>query len=523
MERISKKEIIVFCALLVLMPLFVGSLFFVTPWIGDINVIDEGQLAAWANHMLLGEYMYKDIYITYGPFYVYPLYLIFKLFGPEVFYLRLFYSGVGAMFGVAAVVLFVQQFNLKRIVLYPLVALLFLVPGASIRQGVIFFTLWVLIKSRNNSLAFSLFAGVSVAITFLITPEAGVITGLVAGVVYVGRLLIDEDIYSAVKAVFLFLLGVFSVGVLFAAWAVSEGWFYSYVSVTQDILSSFSGMNVPNGKGFPNPLSTIFSEISFSWAKYLLSKDMLLYYQFLLFVISFLYIFVRFISRKLNNHDYYLFLVTITGYIYYYSLVGRSGNFFLALTPTLIILAYFANSILNSQSKNSITKYVQAGLLILISLVILRILNIFTPSLPNAQNLLRQFDTHNRIERVGPMVLSSDQSSYMSEVIEYVHVNTNESDSIFFLSNEPIFYLLTNRKNLTRYDLPYIAHTRAKRYELLQDFKLDPPKLVIYDILSWPVDEVDNKVRLPELMLYIKNNYKKKSIYNGRIEVYTKE
>lgn len=520
MEKFSKKEKILIVLTIVFVPLLLGSLFFVTPWYGDINVIDEGQMGAWANHMLHGKLMYKDIYITYGPFYVYPIYAIFKIVGPEAFYIRLFYGSVGTSFGIAGLLLFISRFSLKKIIFYPLIALLIFIPGAGIRQGAIYLFLWLILEHSKRKLFFDFLSGIVLACSFLITPEAGIIGGIIVILLYGKRLIFDKNLKNVFLSLLFFTTGLIVLSSLFAVWASSEGWLGSYINTTRDVLQSFSGSNLPNGKGFPNPLDFfIENSPSIGWIKYLVSKDMLLYYQFLLFIISFLYLVTRKLLAVFDKRDYLLFLVTMTGFIHYYSLVGRTGNFFLALTPTIIILAYFAEKLWPTVKRNGASA--QLGLLILIVLVIARIFYIFIPSLQNLKGLIAQFERKHYVERLGSVAVSYDQEVYFRLIQNYVERNTASNDYVYFLSNEPIMYLLVDRVNPSRYDLSYIAHTLEKRYELLNSLKLNSPKLIFYDTVSWPVDEVSNKKRLPEIIAFINTYYAKTYIGNGRIEVYT--
>lgn len=87
MDKFKVKRINIFFEIIffAILGFFIGSAETLSPFYGNINVIDEGQFAAWANFMLHGKLMFKDMYIVYGPLYVYPLYLLFKFFSPSFF------------------------------------------------------------------------------------------------------------------------------------------------------------------------------------------------------------------------------------------------------------------------------------------------------------------------------------------------------------------------------------------------------------------------------------------------------
>src|SRR3989344_2652336 len=116
-----------------------------SPFYGDVNVIDEGQFAAWANHMLHGKFLFKDIYVTYGPLYVYPLYLLSKIFGPSMFLVRA-YITIGALVGIYAVNEILKQFKIEKLLRYLTLVLFALLPIMQLRQAVGYIILLFLFK-----------------------------------------------------------------------------------------------------------------------------------------------------------------------------------------------------------------------------------------------------------------------------------------------------------------------------------------------------------------------------------------
>jgi hypothetical protein len=71
-----------------------------------------------------------------------------------------------------------------------------------------------------------------------------------------------------------------------------------------------------------------------------------------------------------------------------------------------------------------------------------------------------------------------------------------------------MMYLLVNRSNPTRYDLPFIANTLEKRLEVLSSLERTRPKYIFENTLAWAVDGVDNRTRLPEVYAFIKQHYR---------------
>ena len=82
-----------------------------------------------------------------------------------------------------------------------------------------------------------------------------------------------------------------------------------------------------------------------------------------------------------------------------------------------------------------------------------------------------------------------------------------------------MLYLILNRDNATKYVLPYLANLKPMREDLTAELKTNKPKFVLYDRSSWVVDDINNIVRLPEVELYIFQNYSKINTINN-INIY---
>jgi predicted nucleic acid-binding protein len=70
-------------------------------------------------------------------------------------------------------------------------------------------------------------------------------------------------------------------------------------------------------------------------------------------------------------------------------------------------------------------------------------------------------------------------------------------------------YLVADRVSPSRFNLPEVINSKAKRYELINDLERSKTKYIIYNTSSWDVDGVSNMERLPEVMHYISENYTK--------------
>lgn len=519
MEK-SKIVYIISVFLISLIPIFFGSLLFVSPFFGDINLIDEGQFLAWANHMFHGKLMYKDIYITYGPLYVYPVFLIVKFVEDSVFAFRFYSIALNGVLGILSVSLLLRRINLSLFSKITILLLITLIPGITIRLVPAILAIFFITGRRSSLNNFLL--GVVSAMSLLISQEIGVFVGMISMMSIFFGVIQEKRIREIIFRIVNFFVGFFIISSLFFVWSSYEGWFESYLLVSRDVLTSFSGINLPNGKAFPNLISNFTSITSFQgMLRAAVSKDILMYSTILLYIITFFFLVYKFAVREFLSQHMTITYINILGIFLFALIIGRAGNFFLMYTPAIIILVFFAENIIRSLDfKRRIELAHLIIIFILICLFIIRTFVIFRPHFYQLPTSIKAvYATYETSARVGNINISDGQTAYIEMLQDYIAKNTNDNDYIFFWSNEPMIYFLSDRQNPTAYDLPYIANTIEKRFEIVASLKESRPKFIFYNTRSWAVDEVDNKKRLPEVTSYVNLNYKKCDII-GNVEIY---
>lgn len=521
----EKKKFLIFIiefSLLTLFLLFVGSLNLVSPFFGDVNLIDEGQYSIWALRMLNGQYMYKDIYITYGPLHIYPLYILYKLFIPSIFIFRLYITSL-VILSLLSMRLIMGKLNLSRKAILIAMALLVIIPGTNIRVGFCFLTIYFCIRAFESFKSYwSFLTGVILVLTFLTSPEMGIFSGTIITIYAFYKLIKEKEILIVIRTMLFLFSGIFISLFLFFVWSVKEGWFINYIHTTNDVLFSFSGMDIPNGKNFPNPITLLLSiRKPIELIKFIVSKEMLLYWELFFYISIFFYLGARVILRLFNKHDEILSLISILGIFVYTILIGRPGHFFVTLSPVIIIGAYIGQVFVNrlsdikSQSMEKLTSFL---LLVILICFTLRVMLIFRLNYNGIFFIPKTiFIPKNNPDFVGPIYISEKQQREIKTVHDFINKNTNSNDKIFLLNDEPALYLFIKRYNPTRYDLPYIAHTKEKRLEILSDLQNIKPKYIVEDKNAWPVDEVGNRRRLPEIIQYLQKNYVKEATIDNFI------
>lgn len=496
---------------------FFGSGVIISPFYGEINFIDEGQFGGWIAHMLKGEHLYEDIYAAYGPLYIYPFYLLSKLFGPSVFLIRIVLIVFNVFLAVFIAWGIIRKLRLAWYFQLFTLAMLLIVPGYTMRQGTGLLTILLYVYAlEKRAVGWNFLPGMTLAISYLISTEIGIFTSIIILLFVFYQFVVAKNIFDVFKRSLVMFIGLSIVFFLFYWWSASEGWFWPYISTISDDLRTYSSIDLPNGMNFPNPLVLYPRSFFFlPWVKFLVSKEMLLYWLFLFYIIFFFYLLAAIILRRKQKNTPLIFAISLFGFLLSMILVGRSGHFPFTLSPLFILFAYFLDLLVKKWKKTQSygEKITSTVLVTLILLFSLRILLIYRPHFIKLLDVPQAvLSKKNNPSYIGNVFISSSQKKDIQTMQNFVWTNTKPTDTIFFLGNEPMMYLLVNRDNPSRFDLPEVANTLEKRLELLNALQKDKTEYIIYDTKSWDVDGVSNMQRLPEVMKYIRSSYEERTL-----------
>ena len=102
---------------------------------------------------------------------------------------------------------------------------------------------------------------------------------------------------------------------------------------------------------------------------------------------------------------------------------------------------------------------------------------------------------------------AKEQAKDIRLMQEYINRTTRKKDTIFLFNNMPGWYFLLDRENATKYDFPLLALLKRDRLELVAMLEKNNPVYIIEDLNAWPVDEVSDRQRMPEVLNYMNKNY----------------
>lgn len=328
----EKKTVtlVIFNIIAILFILFVGSLTAVNPFYGDINFIDEGQIAVWVHHLFVGKVVYKDFFMSYGPLFVFPYFIGAKLLGQSVSLIRIVTALIFFFPGFLIVQYVIKMCKPPIALFYTSLVLLLLIPGISLRQEIGFFVLVCLLSAFDKeSKNWAWLAGISSCVSFLISPEIGIFSFIIALLFFVYQYVAVSTGKKTTIFSLYYLSGLMSSFVVFALYALAHGWLSDYITNTNMVLTVFSGVNSPNGMNFPYIVDLLSQNSSlYQWIHSFISQQMLLYWVLLLFIITAYYLFIKFIGRTITHEDKIIVFVLMYSLLLFISIVGRPGHFF---------------------------------------------------------------------------------------------------------------------------------------------------------------------------------------------------
>ncbi len=105
----------------------------------------------------------------------------------------------------------------------------------------------------------------------------------------------------------------------------------------------------------------------------------------------------------------------------------------------------------------------------------------------------------------------------VNEIVQYIHQNSSDADTIYAFAHSPAFYMLTNRANPTKFQWVLKGLiTDAQREESVADIQAAKPAFVIYDYRDKYFFQYDLRAqhlhnvdyRWHELMTYVETHYR---------------
>jgi hypothetical protein len=528
------KDIMKKCIWYIIIPLIIFILTYNFRFLYGTNMpmtmFEEGEHFAWANEILNGKFLGKDIFCLYGPFLEGILVILMKLFGPTVstgrfFYYVFYLGGLGAILGY----LLINRFYFTAF--FKIVFLLLLLREwyfLNIRLAIPLFALFFIdIWLEKKQKRYIFVAGVLTSFSLLFSQEYGFAIFLSLNTILLAMLITQVQTLKQYWESFkVYMVGVSAFVFPFCFYYLSKGALFPFIRnlINYPVYVTKGYANLPY-PGIPFSFHPLFS------AKGIISGINALgtcifrifYFPLVIFCVTAIYLTIKFILKKFYPKDYIILGFFIFGMLTIKVGLGRSdiGHAGIYTPPALMIFTflleriYFRWKTLKNLSATKIVKVERFFLpfILIMSLFYLasryNVQKIFVQFLNKYESWGKQPQGYRKIniKRGGAAFFPIAEADYLEEISKYIIKNTKEKEPIFIFSNEPIFYFLTNRPNATRFHLIAFAITTEHRKEIIKDLKRVKPRYIIYSPHNCIIDNIPHEKIAPKVANYIRKNY----------------
>ncbi len=520
---------------------------------GFIDYFEAGKELACVNEVFHAKVLYRDVYSHFGPLNIYLEAGTLFLFGKSLAVLRAYYY-VGTV--ATLVIFYLISLKICRRRLFSYAAAFFLVvetfqPFWCTRWGGFRFGVGALallcavlfFKSGKNKWLF--FSGLSVAVSFLITFDVGILSGMAIG----GGLLLFF-VYKffntrtmPVKSVSFFIFGIFSVIAPFLVYFLSTGALFPYINTLvitakcQGAAWAIPDLNLRDYMHLSKILTCDFKYIS----------------SLILYVLLAIIMARRVYKNRISYVDYSLLSIILYGVFMLVIKVTSKRllagpQFQMALQPAIVLSFLFMDNIYENMKALKNNKLAGKTAFKFMALAIVLLLsagyflfsekrfygslgqwayyeenkNSFMPIYSGAVPVSKMSLAALAIDRAKGVIVPADQAGEIEGVVKYITAATAPNEPVFSFPEHGIFNFFTDRPCIDRFTIAGFAWVPMEwRRELLADLENVKPRYIIYSRrlsnLAMAADR--DKELLPEVAQYVFSRYHKEASF-GSIDIW---
>ncbi|HOK13524.1 MAG TPA: glycosyltransferase family 39 protein [Candidatus Kapabacteria bacterium] len=465
-----------------------------------LNIYDEGIGIIGAKRILMGEVPYRDFWTIYSPLWYYVLGLWIKLFGNEIFAIRLLTILLNSI-SISILYNTIKSQNINPY-LGTLAALMFLSISPFYGRAIplalllVFLTIYLLLNKRKDS--DYVIIGILAALIFSTRHDFGIyaIASTICVAIFENRILKEKRAkqYLIYLTTLLFVL---CLNFLFLHKIGSLGGYFEYA-----YKFVFEKFGVVRSLPFPNPFIALFEDIPITSRIYNLWLSVVFYLPFVLIGILFYLI----IKSKIEISSEGKFFVTVTLFSLIFSAQGMVRSGYEHILPSLLIIVMLITPIM--VKLNLANKFYLLFLLIFFS---------FPPIAKKAQALIYLYSGKSseiKSHSSKFIKLPKEEAENYNNLIEYVKIFDRSEylysgvlyhDKIFI--NDIMLYHLTNRYPATKYHElhPGQATEASVQQEIIAQLQSKkPPVIVLYYNKESEKQKIIGENYLDE---YIRENY----------------
>lgn len=480
-------------------------------YFGTFDTIEEGFWLAWLERMSRGQSLYKDFYAYHPPLIAWGLNLFSQLTGYSLYYFRL-YLHLLQLIGLGVFFYFVDTLLASKPLKILVMVCILAFTSTLVRNNVeirlaagivplLFFYLFDTTKNYKHLF----FAGIFSVVAVGVSIETGLAVGVTASLSLLYIILKSKKDFIKISISYVGGVVAMSLPVLFVF--IAQHSLQDFVKNMLYILSVFS-------KGYRNiALERPESSTLLQWYgvdRYLSTTTFLWESVRFILVGSFVFVVTR--GKDIKPRDMLALALGVFSLISMRSALGRSDYYhvLLVLIPALILGAYLVEKVLKDVKMTTV--------LALGIIIALLFRNQFSKDF--FQNTFIKFQTYGNLEGNYPSYSNARAGIYTEidvdtksedDLYDYIAQNSTQDDSIFVFPQKAEVYFLTDRKNATHYDTPFIYFTQEHQMKMIEELKSSKPKYIIYgENVGYSGFGVQS---LPLVNEYILENYKSVASY----------
>ncbi len=502
---------------------------------------EEGFILASVDSLLRGKILYQDDFAIYAPLMIYPLKWLMQFFRPSVMVLRVYFLVLDCL-GLLLLYYSMRLFCRDRrwaflglgffLVNFSLPYMTPAVYRPSIHESVLRFSLglaWLLfyLRTPERPLRRDLLAtGLVLGFTLAFSHEVGLVSCLAFLVLSAARAISTRMAWGHAAREVLTVgvgSGLVLVPVLAFFWfhGSLQAMLHALYRVPADMMLGYGAFPFPT----PSELWGEVSRILLRSGKMVFAPEMIVKAYWVPWMISVgaVVVAVRLLSGHFDREDWIVLALTLMAGMLFRSSMRRPGltHFQMSLVPAvvagLVLLRRFAHAVGSRAVPRLSATFVlvlPAALLSLLALlpapkVSATFIRMHTSSLFSEK--FRGPDGERRpvagIRRAEGIWLPTDFAREFEEVTRYVATHTLPDEPIIAFPNESAYYFFTDRPNASRYPMAYVATRRDARLEMVSAWQKNKPRYVIYSLGTWRVDDIPERLLVPELYEYLQASY----------------
>ena len=503
---------------------------------GTINFYETGIYLPQINELFHGKALYKDIFVLRGPLEIFMPAFLMKLFGMHIGVLNAYFY-YGTILTLLIYAIFARRIFSTRyfVYIFTLVLIARTFPWScynvwgGIRFGFGILALLLAVEYLNKNKSYWLFfAGLSSSLAFWTSIELGVFSFIsIVTVLCLYGYCDKKNTGMMLKHMVVYIFGIFIATVPFIIYLFSTNAFLAYVNTMRVILTKMTRVFDP-GFSFETPRNIKEFVLSFSPLNHCFKYTL----PFFFYMLTSLYL----IKTSLKNRALFfkspIVGLFIYGLLFYISAFRdiEGPQYRMAMQPLLLIMFFYLEQIYKYFYKQVVTT---GGVKKALALFFVLLIFLYPIGFSISKYCKRFFvfkdmrslifnkihapipyadptPTAIKTERAKGIIVPAAQAHEIDEVVEYLTLNTKDSEAVFTFPDLGTYNFLADRPCLGRFcsaEFSFIDQNWFR--EMMKELKIKSPKYVIRakDFSRLEVFRPTLGKYLDEVNMYLNKNY----------------